>query len=410
MGWIVRNWQLKLGAIALATILYTGLVFSGSFTEARIGGVPITRINQPSGAYVITQDLGTVEVHYRRSSDAQAVINQNNFAATVDLSKYNMDEPGTPQSLPISVNSLTSGVDVLDVSPTRVTVTLDVLSSKEVNVVVDHGQVPDGLELGTTTLSVTTVMARGPSSFVSQVARAQARVPIDASGIDVHRQVDLEPVDASGAIVRSVELTPSVVTVDIPVDQTETNKTVPVSVSLTGTPAAGYLIDQVASDPLTITLRGTPSALASVTDVLTESVSVAGLTASKSFTAKVVLPPGLLLAEGSPESVGVRVSIAAAQASRTFLVGVTCTGLAAGTTCQPQIGQISMTLSGPEPALAGLDISQITPVLDVTGLSPGSHNVTPTVTLPSGISLVAFSPTQVTVLIIQPTPAPTSSP
>ncbi len=410
MGWLVRNWQLKLGAVALATILYTGLVFSGSFTEARIGGVPIARINQPSGAYVITQDLGTVEVHYRRSSDAQAIINQNNFAATVDLSKYDMDQPGTPQSLPISVNSLASGVDVLDVNPTRVTVTLDVLASKEVNVVVDHGQVPDGLELGTTTLSVTTVMARGPSSFVSQVARAEARVPIDASGIDVHRQVDLQPVDAAGIVVRSVDLTPSVVTVDIPVDQTETNKTVPVSVSLTGTPGAGYLIDQVASNPLTITLRGTPSSLASVTNVLTEAVSVDGLTASRSFSTKVILPPDLQLAEGSPESVTVQITMSAAQASQTFQVGVTCTGLAAGTSCLPQTDQIAMTLSGPQPALAALDISQITPVLDVSGLSPGSHQVTPTVSLPNGISLVGFSPAQVTVVIAQPTPAPSPAP
>jgi YbbR domain-containing protein len=69
-----------------------------------------------------------------------------------------------------------------------------------------------------------------------------------------------------------------------------------------------------------------------------------------------------------------------------------------------------MTLSGPQPALAALDISQITPVLDVSGLSPGSHQVTPTVSLPNGISLVGFSPAQVTVVIAQPTPAPTPAP
>ncbi len=411
MGWIFRNWQLKLGALGLSTILYTGLVFSGSFTEARIGGVPIARINQPSGAYVITQDLGTVEVQYRRSSDAQATINQNNFAATVDLSKYDMDQPGTPQSLPVSINSLTSGVSVLDSSPTEVTVILDVLASKDVDVRVDHGTIPDGLELGTPTLSVRKVSARGPSSIVSQVAFAEARVSIDASGIDYHNaNVELRPIDASGALVQSVELTPSVVTVDIPVTQTETNKTVPVSVSLNGNPAAGYVIDQVASSPLTITLRGTPSSLASVTNVQAEGVSVDGLTGSRSFTAKVVLPPGLQLAEGSPESVTVRVTIAAAQASRTFLVGVTCSGLGAGQTCLPQADQIAMTLSGSQPALAALNIAQITPVLDVSGLSPGSHAVTPTVSLPNGISLVGFSPAQVTVVVAQASPAPTATP
>jgi hypothetical protein len=141
IGWIVRNWQLKLGAAALATILYTGLVFSGSFTDARIGGVPIQRINQPSGAYVITQTLSPVEVHYRRSQDATEPVTVDSFAATVDLANYDMQRPGQPQSLPVAVRSLATGVSILDSTPQQVTVTLDVLSSREVDVKVDHGQV-----------------------------------------------------------------------------------------------------------------------------------------------------------------------------------------------------------------------------------------------------------------------------
>lgn len=407
MRWIVRNWQLKLGAIALATILYTGLVYSGSFTDARIGGVPIVRINQPSGAYVISQDPPTLEVHYRRSSDVVETINEKSFAATVDLQQYDMQRPGQPQSLRVTVSSLVSGVHVLDATPSFVTVTLDRLGSKDVNVVVDHGQVPPGLDVGTPRLSSTTVTARGPSSFVSQVARAVASVQIDASGIDVHRQVDLTPVDASGATVRFVELTPGVVTVDIAVVQTETNKTVPVTVDLSGTPAAGYAITRVSPDPVTITLRGAPSDLASITEVATTPISVGGLTASRSFDAKVVVPGGLSLAAGQPSSVAVRVEVTPEQASRTFLVGVSCTGVAAGSICLPQVGQVAMTLSGTAPALDALQIGQITPVLDVTGLAPGVYQITPTVTLPSGITLVGFSPAQVSVQITAPSPSPT---
>ena len=33
MGWLVRNWHLKLAALALATILYTGVVYSDSFID-----------------------------------------------------------------------------------------------------------------------------------------------------------------------------------------------------------------------------------------------------------------------------------------------------------------------------------------------------------------------------------------
>ena len=180
----------------------------------------------------------------------------------------------------------------------------------------------------------------------------------------------------------------------------------PVSVGLTGTPAAGYTINQVSPNPLTVTLRGAPSVLADVSEVATAPISVNGLAATRTFTADLVLPPDLLLAQGSPATVSVEVAVSAAQASRTFLVGVTCTGASAGTTCLPQTDQIAITLSGTEPALAALQIAQITPVLNVSGLAPGSHDVTPSVTLPDGISLLSFSPPQVTVLITQPSPSP----
>ena len=54
------------------------------------------------------------------------------FSATVNLGKYNMDDPGQAQALPISVKSLDSSVRVLSYSPTTVRVVLDVLAEKSV--------------------------------------------------------------------------------------------------------------------------------------------------------------------------------------------------------------------------------------------------------------------------------------
>ena len=369
MRWIFRNWELKLGATGLATILYTGLVFSGSFTEARIPGVPIQRINQPNGAYVITQDLGTVQVHYREVSGTSAPVTTDSFAATVDLSQYDMQRAGQQQSLPVQVRSLADGVSWLDFTPTRVTVNLDVLDTHSVPVVLDRGTVPAGLELGTPTLSADKVEARGPRSLLNQVVAAQARVTIDASGIDFSGQVRLVAVDARGQPVEAVELTPDVISVQIPVTTQETSKT-----------------------------------------VTTDPIEIAGLTANRTFTVKPVLPAGVRLDKGEPATLGVTVVIGPAQASRTYLVGVTCRNVPSGSTCLPQLGQISMTIAGPQPTLATLKATQFTPFVDVTGLGPGTYQLTPGVTLPAGVSLVSFSPAQVPVVIARPTPSPSPSP
>ena len=71
MGWLTRNWHLKLAALGLATILYTGFVYSGSFTDQLFPGLQIEAINQPNGAYPLTQQFGTVDVQYRLSADAR---------------------------------------------------------------------------------------------------------------------------------------------------------------------------------------------------------------------------------------------------------------------------------------------------------------------------------------------------
>jgi YbbR domain-containing protein len=49
--------------------------------------------------------------------------------------------------------------------------------------------------------------------------------------------------------------------------------------------------------------------------------------------------------------------------------------------------------------------------LDVSGLSPGSYQLTPQVTLPTGVDLVSISPGSVTVVLQAPaTPAPSPAP
>ena len=56
-----------------------------------------------------------------------------------------------------------------------------------------------------------------------------------------------------------------------------------------------------------------------------------------------------------------------------------------------------------------LTAAQITPALDASGLSVGQHAITPALTLPSGLTVLGFSPSQVPVTIVPiatPTPTP----
>jgi YbbR domain-containing protein len=409
MRWLIRNWHLKLGALALATVLYTGLVFSGSFSELTFPGVPIAAIGQPNDTYVLTQELGTVDVRYRFAADSPNQVRISSFAVTIDLAQYKMSLAPQAQSLPVTVRPLIDGVTIIDYAPTSVSVAIDRLGVRTVRVVVDRGEVPAGLEIGAPTLSEQQVAATGPDSLLQRVDRAVDRVHIDQSGIDVHNQVQLVPVDVDGRLVPSVELTPLTVNVDIDVRTLETSKTVPVRPVLTGAPATGFEVGEVTVNPAVVTLRGAPDVLSGVTEVLTNPISLAGARAQVTTTAVLLLPAGTRLSDASASGPTIAVDITEEVGTRTFLVGLVCTGQPSGSACLPQLSQVAVTLRGTINALAALDAGTLSVVLDASGLAPGSHVVEASLTVPRGFTLVSISPATVTVTIVppaSPTPAP----
>ena len=410
MSLLLRNWHLKLAAAGLAMVLYTGFVYSGSFTEQPFPGLPIEAINQPDGAFPLTQQLGTVNVQYRLSTSAREQrVTAESFSVTVDLSLYDMEQAPERQSLPVRVTSLQDGLQILSFLPTTVPVALDRLAQRQVRVEVETGDVPEGLAIAAPRLSHDEVTASGPQSQLGRVDRAVARVQIFESGIDVRQpQVLLVPVDIDGRQVESVELDPEAVTVEIDVRTVETSKTVPIRPNLVGIPADGFQIGAVTVEPSVITIFGLPAALEDVAEVTTEPVPVANATSTIVQETELVLPEGTrLAAEATPPEVTVVIN--PALATRTYLVGVACEGAPQGSACLPQQGQLAVILSGPASTLTGIDPAGLTAVLDASGLDPGEHVLTPTFSLPNGVDLVRVTPGRVTV-VIQPPATPTPAP
>ena len=406
MGWLLRNWHLKLAAVGLATILYTGFVYSGSFTDQEFPGLPVEAINQPDGAYPLTQSLDTVSVQYRLAANADRVTDES-FSVTVDLSTYDMSRAPQPQALAVHVDSLQDGVEILSYSPTTARVALDRLAQRPIDVAVQYGEVPDGLAIDTPRVSAETVTASGPQSQLGRVSRAVATVQIFESGIDVRQpQVELVPVDVDGREVESVELSPATVSVEIDVRAVETSKTVPIRPVLSGSPGTGSEIGSVTVQPTVVTIFGAPRALERVAEVATEPISIAGASQTVTRKATLVLPDGTRTAQGEDAPV-VTVAIAPAIASRTLVVGVECRNAQQGSACLPEQSQVAVTVRGRANLLSGLDPGDLTPILDAAGLGPGEHELTARIQLPNGVSLVSISPGTITV-VIQPseTPAP----
>jgi YbbR domain-containing protein len=412
VGIILRNWHLKLSALLLATVLYTGLVFSGSFTDSSIQ-VRVEQVNVSRDVFVLSAEPGVVDISYRVSNEQAGGVTADDFEVSVDIGAYDLELAPEPQEVPLEVRSLEDGVDILSVTPDSVRVEADRVDVHSVPVEVETGTIPDGLEVDEPVLSTETVEVRGPASVVSQVDRAVAFVDIPASGINVNEPVPLTLVDIGDQPVGAgqLEVDPEVVSVQIEVRAVETETTVAVRPNIEGTPAPGFALEAIRVEPSVVTIVGLPEVLEAITSVTTEPISIDELSADGTFEVELQLPDDISLADREPTTVTVSATIGPSPlSSRTFVVGIVCVG-SGDNACLPRLDELAITLSGAGEALSALTAADVTPTVDASGLDPGNHELTPAVSgLPDGVTLVAISPGVVPVTIEAPEPPPTPAP
>ena len=407
IGFVFRNWPLKLAAILLATLLYAGLIVSAS-AETFPGHIPIQVLNQPSNAFIIGNLDDVTSIRYLAIGTNRPAVTTASFSATIDLSGVPVAAGSPPVSVPVIVRATDpSNIQVLDFSPSRIQVRLDPLVSKTVPVQVDHGTVPAGLDVREPVLSQDTVTVTGPESSVVLVAAAQARVQIQPSGIDINQAVDLIAVDARDDVVPTVELQPSSVRVTIQIGSQLSTRALPVNPAVSGSPASSAVVTGVEAAPLLVTVEAGSALLAPLVNIDTKPVSIAGATTDVVADVGLNLPPGVSAL--GVTSVRVTVSISPQLGTRSFQAGVALVNADPATRYDLGTGQIIVTLGGPLAVLNALDGSTLVANVDVDGLGPGTQIVFPEVSPPPGLTVDTLSPQEVS-LTVTPASAATSPP
>jgi YbbR domain-containing protein len=406
---IVHNWPLKVAAVVLASLLYTGLVLSQNAKEWR-GQVPIDVRNQPGQAVLLGGVQYVTSIRYFAPVDVANRVGSDTFKAWIDLASTTPDS-SNDIVVKVNVNSPDPQVQVIDWSPRQIAVRLDPKTSKLVPVQVDYGPAPPGLTVRTPIVDTPQVTVSGTQSAVSQVVAAIARVRIDPSGLKVDQQVDLIAVDIRNVEVGPVGLQPSSVHVTILVGNQLTSRTIPINAIVTGTPAIGYELTSVSLDTATVTLEGDADILQSLIKIDTLPLSITGARTNVTGSLGLVLPQGVDVLGLS--TVRITATISATQATRTFSVGIVLSGAQSDRTYALSTDQVLVTLGGTTASLATLQGDALVVTADVDGLGAGTHLIALRTTLPAGITMLAVSPPKVTVTITaaqSPSPEPPPSP
>ncbi|MFL5679841.1 MAG: YbbR-like domain-containing protein [Chloroflexota bacterium] len=405
LAFLVHNWPLKLAAVVLATVLYSLFVLSQNARTVPVS-IPVTAVNQRPDVVRVSNLDNVTSIRYFAPEDAGIRVDNTSFRATVDLSS--VDAKAGAVSVPVHVQPVDDRIVVLEVRPSRITVRVDEVATRSVPVRVRETAAPTQFDVREPVLSQSVVTVRGPGAEIRRVDAAIAPVQLDPQGIDFDRDVELIPVDASGAQLREVDVEPSSVRVRIAVFTDRRTKSLPIAANVTGTPAPGFEVASVSVDPVVVNVEGDANQLNALRVATTAALSVDGATADIIQTRDLDLPTGVLPVKPTPVTVTVR--LRQVTATRTFSAGIRLTGARSDRHYSISTDAVSVTIGG---SIADLDRLQGQALLvdaPVAGLDSGKHDVKVTIDLPAGLALVTASPPSVVVTITTPPAGDGASP
>ena len=180
-------------------------------------------------------------------------------------------------------------------TPETVTYDIDPIIQKRMPIrLVRDGAPPPGLAVAGIEPDARMVTIVGPQSIINKVFEVTGVVVLPASATDdVDVDVSLVPLDDEGEPVEAVRIVPKVISAHVDFARSLSRKVVSVKPALEGEVAPGYTLAEIRVEPSRVELAGTSAALETVASLVTEPVSVAGLTETTEKVAALVLPEGV---------------------------------------------------------------------------------------------------------------------
>ncbi|HTP08728.1 MAG TPA: CdaR family protein [Anaerolineae bacterium] len=369
--------------------------------------IPVTLQNLPAGMVTYDESADEVRVTVSTPDIVWNEINPDQVSAWIDLS----GQVSGTLDLPVNVNVPNRAAPVVKIEPAFVRLKMEPLAEAQLPVSINVNGEP-GLGFAANPIETTpaTVTVRGPASYVRTMAAATGQLSIQDARNTVTRTITLVPRDRDGQIVPYVSLAPSTTLAVVRLQPLGGFRDLAVKIDLRGNVAPGYLTTNVSVNPQVVTVFGSSAALQAVPGFIsTEPVSVTDATEDISSRVRLILPPGVSYL-GDP-TVQVDVKIKAIESSLTTFAPITPQGLSPDLSARFSPETLDVILSGPIASLNTLQSTDVQVFANLFNLITGTYQITPTVSVPTGINVVSILPSTVQV-IIEPyiTPTITTTP
>ena len=275
--------------------------------------------------------------------------------------------------LPVQIEGLPFGVKG-KVKPERVSVSLRQKVQKEMPVQADViGNVPDGLHINKPVVTPQRVLVRGTEEHLDQVKAVKAVVYLSGQTQTLKKVVRLQAYGEKG-IVQQVEISPGVVTVEVPISIP--HKRVPLSIDVKEPPPQGYAVESLRASQDQVTVYGFREYIENLQYYIGPELDLKNAKKDLKLSMSVPIREGAIKVE--PKDIEIYVKMVSAKEMTLEDVPLTLTGREEKQKVDilsPSGGNLNITLSGAPKNLTGLNQSDIKAVIDVSGLSEGVHEV-----------------------------------
>ena len=425
LRWLTTNLRSFLLAFVLALAVWVTAVTSANpdVTQAYPNPIPIDFVGQNPGLVMTGTVPRQVQVTLRapRSIWDELLANSASIQAVVDLTGL---KAGT-SAVEVKIQIANRPVRLVSVTPQKFDLSLEQQVTVTLPVKMSFSGLPAiGYQAGEVVMDPTQAVISGPESLVTQVKQIRADVDLTNTRQSIETSVPIHAVDESGSTVAGISIHPDTIRVSLPIIQQGGYRDLAVILKITGKPASGYRLTNETASPLTVTVYSNNLPLIESLPgyVQTAALDLSGASKSINTHLSLDLPEGVLLI--GDQTVSVQIEIAPIEDSRQVSFRpVELIGLSPGLQAVLSPTTVDVILAGPLPVLNSLQLSDVHVQVDLTGLTIGTYQLIPTITvvedgvtvqsiLPGMVEVViskgkSATPTLTVTLTVTPTPTPT---
>ncbi len=298
--------------------------------------------------------------------------------AYVDLSQV---QPGV-NTFPVQVQINRRPSQIVRIAPAEITLTVEPVTEIEVPVAITlQGEPALGFVSRAPSFTPQLVTIVGPRSFVLQTTQALIEIPVEAIRESLTEAYQPLPVDEVGAAVPRVHVVPRAVTVEVPIEQLSNIRDLAIHAVLAGNPAPGYRVGTIETEPPSVAVSGRRDVVQAVPGYLdTTPIDLNGASQNLTLTVSLQTPEGLSIL--STPQILVKINLEPLESLLTLQLAPEIQGLERGFTATVTPEEVQLLVRGPFASIAQVDATQIGLQLDLTGLAPGKHTISPQVLLP----------------------------